>query len=68
MAKIPKVTVSFDADLESLKTGVKGATSEVSSFDDKVTEFGKKAAVAFALAGAAAASRSFLLNDDDGWF
>ena len=54
MAKIPKVTVSFDADLESLKTGVKGATSEVSSFDDKVTEFGKKAAVAFALAGAAA--------------
>ena len=53
MAKIPKVTVTFDADLASLKTGVKNATTDVDSFSDRVTDFSKKAALAFAAAGAA---------------
>ena len=48
MAKIPKVTVTFDADLDSLKKGVKGATTEVDSFGTKVGDFSKKAALAFA--------------------
>jgi hypothetical protein len=59
MARIPKVTVSFDADLNQLKSGVKSATSEVSSFGDRVTDFGKKAAIAFAVAGAAALAFAF---------
>ena len=53
MARIPKVTVSFDADLNKLKSGVKDATQDVESFGDKVSNFGKKAAAAFAVAGAA---------------
>ena len=53
MARIPKVTVTFDADLASLKTGVKNATTDVDSFSDRVSDFGKKAALAFAAAGAA---------------
>lgn len=56
MAKIPKVTVSFDADLDQLKKGVKGATTEVEGFGSKVGDFAKKAGAAFALAGAAAAA------------
>ena len=40
MAKIPKVTVTFDADLDSLKKGVKSATTEVDSFSDRVSDFG----------------------------
>jgi hypothetical protein len=54
MAGIPKVKVTFDADLDELKKGVKSATGEVQSFGDRVTDFGKKAALAFAAAGAAA--------------
>ena len=53
MAKIPKVTVTFDADLDSLKKGVKSATTEVSSFSDRVSDFGKKAALAFGAASVA---------------
>ena len=53
MAKIPKVTVTFDADLDSLKKGVKSATTDVNSFSDRVSDFGKKAALAFAAAAAA---------------
>lgn len=53
MAKIPKVTVTFDADLASLKQGVKSATTDVDSFSDRVSDFGKKAALAFAAAAAA---------------
>jgi len=64
MAKIPKVTVTFDADLDSLKKGVKGATTEVDSFGSKLGDFGKKAGLAFAAAGvAAAAYASKLLID-----
>lgn len=54
MAGIPKVKIQFDADLDGLKKGSKAAENEVSSFGDKVGEFGKKAAAAFAVAAAAA--------------
>lgn len=54
MATIPKVKVTFDADFDELKKGVKGATAEVESFGTKVADFGKKAGAAFALAAAAA--------------
>jgi hypothetical protein len=53
MAGIPKVKITFDADLDELKKGVKSATGEVQSFGSRVTDFGKKAALAFAAAGAA---------------
>jgi hypothetical protein len=53
MAGIPKVKITFDADLDELKKGVKSATGEVKSFGDRVGDFGKKAALAFAAAGAA---------------
>jgi hypothetical protein len=56
MATIPKVKVTFDADFDQLKKGVKGATTEVEGFGDKVADFGKKAAAAFAIAAAAAAA------------
>jgi hypothetical protein len=53
MAGIPKVKITFDADLDELKKGVKSATGEVQGFGDRVADFGKKAALAFAVAGAA---------------
>jgi hypothetical protein len=53
MAGIPKVKITFDADLYELKKGVKSATGEVQGFGDRVSDFGKKAALAFAVAGAA---------------
>jgi len=56
MAGIPKVKITFDADFDELKRGVKGATNEVQSFGSRVGDFGKKAAAAFAIAGAAAAA------------
>jgi hypothetical protein len=54
MAGIPKVKITFDADFDELKRGVKGAENEVQSFGDKMGKFGKMAGVAFAAAGAAA--------------
>jgi hypothetical protein len=56
MAGIPKVKITFDADFDELKRGVKGATNEVESFGSKVGDFAKKAGAAFAIAGAAAAA------------
>lgn len=53
MAGIPKVKITFDADFDDLKKGIKGSQAEVETFADKVGEFGKKAAIAFGLAGAA---------------
>ena len=64
MAKIPKVTVTFDADLDSLKKGVKGATTEVDSFGTKVGDFSKKAALAFAAVAAAAAGMAIKIGVD----
>jgi hypothetical protein len=54
MAGIPKVKIQFDADLDGLKKGSRDAENEVQGFGDKVGEFGKKAAAAFAVAAAAA--------------
>lgn len=51
---IPKVKITFDADLDGLKKGTKGAQDELDGFAGKVAEFGKKAAAAFAVAAAAA--------------
>jgi hypothetical protein len=56
MAGIPKVKITFDADLDGLRKGVNGASNEVEGFGSKVSAFGKKAAAAFAVAGAAAAA------------
>jgi hypothetical protein len=53
MAGIPKVKITFDADFDELKKGVKGASDEVESFSTRAAEFGKKAALAFAVVGAA---------------
>ena len=54
MAGIPKVKITFDADFDELKRGVKGAQAEVEGFGDKMGKFGKMAGAAFAVAGAAA--------------
>lgn len=56
MAGIPKVKITFDADFDELKKGVKGATDEVEGFGTRVADFGKAAGAAFAVAGAAAAA------------
>jgi len=56
MAGIPKIKITFDADFDELKRGVKGAQNEVEGFGSKVGDFAKKAGVAFAVAGAAAAA------------
>jgi phage-related protein len=53
---IPKVKITFDADLDGLKKGVNGASNEVSGFGSKVAKFGKMAGAAFAAAGVAAAA------------
>lgn len=54
MAGIPKVKITFDADLDELKKGTKQAEAEVEGFSDKIAKFGKAAAAAFAVAGIAA--------------
>jgi len=54
MAGIPKVKITFDADFDELKRGVKGAEQEVQGFGDKMGKFGKMAGAAFAVASAAA--------------
>ena len=56
MAGIPKVKITYDADFDELKKGVKGATDEVEGFGTKVGDFAKKAGAAFAIAGVAAAA------------
>lgn len=64
MAGIPKVKITFDADFDDLKKGIKGGQDEIESFGSKVGDFGKKAGLAFAAAGiAAAAYASKLLID-----
>jgi hypothetical protein len=56
MAGIPKIKITFDADFDQLKAGVKGAQNEVQGFGSKMGDFAKKAGKAFAIAGAAAAA------------
>ena len=64
MAKIPKVTVTFDADLDSLKKGVKSATTDVDSFGTKVGDFSKKAALAFAAVAAAVGAMAIKIGTE----
>jgi hypothetical protein len=64
MAGVPKVKITFDADFDELKKGVKGAQNEVSSFSDRVSDFGKKAGLAFAAAAAAAGAYAIKLAVD----
>jgi hypothetical protein len=56
MAGIPKVKITFDADFDELKKGVRGAQTEVQGFSDRIGKFGKVAAAAFAAATVAAAA------------
>jgi len=64
MASIPKVKITFDADFDDLKKGIKGGQAEVESFADKVGDFGKKAAAAFAVAAVAAAAYAVKIGVD----
>jgi hypothetical protein len=64
MAGIPKVKITFDADFDELKKGIKGGQAEVEGFADKVGDFGKKAAAAFAVAAVAAAAYAVKLGVD----
>lgn len=64
MAGIPKVKITFDADLDELKKGTKQAEAEVDGFSSKVSKFGKAAAAAFAVAAAAAATYAVKLGVD----
>lgn len=64
MAAIPKVKVTFDADLDGLKRGTNQAAGEVEGFGGKVEKFGKMAAAAFAAAAAAAATYAVKLGID----
>jgi hypothetical protein len=56
MAGIPKVKITFDADFDDLKKGLKSGSDDIEGFGSKVGDFGKKAGLAFAAAGAAAAA------------
>ena len=51
--------LSILAETKDLVSGLKTASTETQSFGDKATEFGKKAALAFAVAGAAALKFGF---------
>lgn len=64
MAVMPKVKVTFDADLDGLKKGVKSATADVDGFGETVGKYGKAAAVAFAAAAAAAATYAIKIGID----
>ena len=64
MAGIPKVKITFDADFDDLKKGIKGSQAEIETFGDKVGEFGKKAGLAFAAAAAAAGAYAIKLAVD----
>ncbi len=64
MAGIPKIKITFDADFDELKKGVKGAQNEVEGFGSKMGGFAKKAGAAFAAAGAAAAAYAGVLLVD----
>lgn len=61
---VPKVKVTFDADLDGLKRGTASAESTVEGFGGKVEKFGKMAAAAFAAAAAAAATYAVKLGVD----
>lgn len=64
MATIPKVKVTFDADLTGLKQGTNQAEAELSTFEKGVAKFGAAAKAAFAAAAAAAAAYAVKLGVD----
>jgi hypothetical protein len=64
MAGIPKVKITFDADFDDLKKGIKGGTDEIEGFAGKMGDFAKKAGAAFALAAAAAGAYAVKLAVD----
>jgi hypothetical protein len=51
--------LSILAETKQLNEALKGSTKDVETFGDKVTDFGKKAALAFAAAGAAAGAFAY---------
>ena len=48
------LTLKLLADVDNFTKNIKGADNDVATFGDKVGDFGKKAGLAFAAAGAAA--------------
>ena len=64
MATIPKVKVTFDADLTGLKQGTNQAEAELGTFEKGVAKFGAAAKAAFAAAAAAAAAYAVKLGVD----
>lgn len=64
MAGIPKVKVTFDADLTGLKQGTAQAETELTGFEKGVAKFGAAAKAAFAAAAAAAAAYAVKLGVD----
>lgn len=64
MANIPKVKVTFDADLDGLKRGTAAAESELDGFGKSVDKFAGMAKAAFAAAAAAAAAYAVKLGVD----
>jgi hypothetical protein len=56
--------LSILADVDELKKSLKTGETEVKGFSDKVSDFGKKAAAAFAIAAAAAAAYATKLAVD----
>lgn len=64
MASIPKVKITFDADLDGLKRGTAAAENELDGFGKSVAKFGEMAKAAFAAAAAAAAAYAVKLGVD----
>ena len=64
MAGIPKVKITFDADFDELKKGIKGGQDEIEGFGSKVGDFSKKAGLAFAAAAAAAGAMAIKIGVD----
>ena len=58
------LTLSLAADIDNLQKGLKKADTEIQTFGDKVGDFGKKAAKAFAVAAVAAAGYATKLAID----
>ena len=54
MAGSRTLKLSILADVDNLKKGLDNGTKDIATFGDKVSDFGKKAGLAFAAAGAAA--------------
>lgn len=61
---IPKVKITFDADLDGLRKGTKNAEDEIQGFGGKIADFGKKAAAAFAVVAAAAGAMAIKIGKE----